>query len=68
MGATSTDVNPYTLNFYLGTRLLRGDEKEDIELIVENYYQKGVIDKVGRDWLRSLLNGDYEKKDFDMNL
>lgn len=68
LSAVATRINPYTLNWYLGSRLLRGDNKTDIELLIENYYQMGLINDVGKDWLWSLLDGNYEEKDFDSRL
>lgn len=66
--AVATDVNPYTLNWYIGIRLLRGDKKADMELLIENYYQKGYISELGKDWLQKLLDGNYEEKDIDSRL
>ncbi len=63
--AVPTEIDPYTLNWYIGTRLLRGDKKADMELLIENYYQKGFIDDIEKDWLKTLLDGNYEEKDFD---
>ena len=66
--AVATEVDPYTLNWYIGIRLLRGDKKSDMELLIENYYQKGYIDEIGKDWLQALLDGNYEEKDIDSRL
>lgn len=66
--AVATEINPYTLNWYIGTRLLRGDKKTDMNLLINNYYQKGLIDETGKDWLLVLLDGNYEEKDFDSRL
>lgn len=66
--AVATEVNPYTLNWYIGIRLLRGDKKADMELLIEDYYQKGYVDELGKDWLQALLDGDYEEKDIDARL
>ncbi len=66
--AVATEMDPYTLNWYIGARLLRGDKTTDLELLIENYYQKGLIDEVGKDWLGALLDGNYEEKDFDKRL
>ena len=66
--AVATEVNEYTLNWYIGVRLLRGDDKTDMKALIDNYYQQGNIDQLGKSWLESLLEGDYEEKDIDANL
>ncbi len=66
--AVATEIDPYTLNWYIGIRLLRGDKKADMELLIENYYQNGYIDEIGKDWLQALLDGNYEEKDIDSRL
>jgi len=68
LDAVATEIDPYTLNWYIGARLLRGDKKTEMDMLIEEYYQKGLIDKVGKDWLRTLLDGEYEEKDFDSQL
>ena len=68
LSAVATEVDPYTLNWYIGIRLLRGDKKADMELLIENYYQNGYIDDIGKDWLQALLDGNYEEKDIDSRL
>lgn len=68
LSAVATEIDPYTLNWYIGVRLLRGDKKADMELLIENYYQKGYVDDIGKDWLQSLLDGNYEEKDIDSRL
>lgn len=65
MRAVATEMNEYTLNWYIGVRLLRGDEKADMKSLIADYYQQGYIDEVGKDWLETLLDGDYEEKDID---
>lgn len=66
--AVATEIDAYALNWYIGIRLLRGDEKTDMELLIENYHQKGYIDEIGKDWLRILLDGKYDEKDLDSQL
>ena len=39
-----------------------------MNLLIKNYYQKGLIDETGKDWLLVLLDGNYEEKDFDSRL
>lgn len=68
MCAVATETNAYSLNWYLGVRLLRGDKKSDIKGLIENYYQMGYITVVGKDWLESLLEGNYDEKDIDSTL
>lgn len=58
-----------TLNWYIVAKLLRGDKKTDIKLIIENYYNTYYInDEIEKEWLLGLLNVNYEEKDFDVLL
>lgn len=63
--AVATEMNEYTLNWYIGVRLLRGDERTDMKSLIADYHRQGYIDEVGKDWLKALLDGDYEEKDID---
>ena len=47
---------------------MHGDRTEDLEPIIENYYQKGVIGELDKDWLKELVKGEFKVKDYDMNL
>ena len=50
----------------MAARLLRGDDKEEIKSLIENYYQQKMIDSMDKEWLLGQLDGNYEEKDLDM--
>ncbi len=66
LDAVATKICFLSLNRYVGTRLLRGDNKADIKTLIENYYQQKMIDSLEKEWLLEQLNGNYEEKDLDL--
>lgn len=68
LDAIPIEVDFHALNIYLFTRRMRGDKTKELEPIIENYYQKGVIGELDRDWLLELVKAEYKEKDFDLNL
>ena len=68
MDAVATEVDFSALNIYLAIRRMHGDRTEELEPIIENYYQKGVIGELDREWLQELVKAEYKEKDFDLNL
>ena len=68
LDAMATEVDFHALNIYLAIRRIHGDRTEDLEPIIENYYQKGVIGELDREWLQELVKAEYKEKDFDLNL
>ena len=68
MDAVATEVDFSALNIYLAIRRMHGDRTEELEPIIENYYQKGVIGELDKDWLKELVKGEFKVKDYDMNL
>ena len=68
LDAIPIEVDFHALNIYLFTRRMRGDKTKELEPIIENYYQKGVIGELDRDWLLELVKEDYKEKDCDLNL
>lgn len=68
MDAVATEVDFSALNIYLAIRRMHGDRTEELEPIIENYYQKGVIGELDKDWLKELVKGEFKVKDCDMNL
>ena len=68
LDAMATEVDFHALNIYLFTRRMRGDKTKELEPIIENYYQKGMIGELDKDWLQELVKAEYKEKDFDLNL
>ena len=66
LDAVATKICFLSLNKYMAARLLRGDDKEEIKSLIENYYQQKMIDSMDKEWLLGQLDGNYEEKDLDM--